>query len=1139
MAKSKQINLGELAISIALNTKAIQDGLNEVKVQLKKGSKDIQNHAKDYDKLAIVAGYAFTKVVGAIKEGVEAFNDYKNSMTGLKSISEGTGNSFSQAQKFIEEFTQDGLVPASNAATSLKNLLSRGFGMNEAADIMNRFKDSAAFGRQSALSLGEAVKSATEGLKNENSVLVDNAGVTKNVSVMWKEYAESIGKGVDSLTAAEKRQAEYNGIMKETQHQVGDAAKYAQEFSGAQAKTAAETLKLKQAIGGALVPVLNTLLNIITPIISFVTELIKQNPVLSSSIIAMIATITGLATAALTLYSALKLLKPAIKAITLEMAKNPVLLALIAALTVLVGVISAVTSQFQKAKKVQDEYNASVEKYNKIKKEGIEKSQVQQFEEEANKLEKLIDDYDKLTAKFNELKAMYGEGSTEGSLWSEAARLTGVDTRNMADEFKKLGLILDLTTGNIDEAKNKLAALRQEITKASFITSQEFNEQAKTIAQKKVAINQTQSLINAYKNAAKGSKEWSDAEQKLADQFPQFASASGIKITAIENLVTTQEKAAMAEFALMQTRARLQKIDVDNVIKSEETKVKAMAATIGAMMGEDQAMNALIGRQLQQFRTAREKLNALKDESKALGDLANIKIEDVQGVKPSGSTNYNSADTENKALNESLKLLEHKKRLNQLTLQEEIKTLEQIKAKYVKSADEKMDIEERLYDARKALNEKDLALQQEALKEKTKATLNWIEDKKTAGDLSLDQEIAAYDKLISEHKTYIDKISADTKIAADEKKSILADEAEAVREYEKKKYDIKKEYADKDREDTVNSIDRMNSVIISALRNRYQQQQELQERALQNELDDLDDWKDRSLDNINDVYDAKIKAIEDAARAQQKALQDEIDALDQGKKDKDRAEQDALELSKIQRIKDKIDYEHNEFNKAQLQKELNKLLEEREKRLYEQQLEDKKDSLEKQIDAVKENVDKQKELLEQQKEEEIERIKYLYDARKATLAQELEDVKQFYAEKLTQAQLQAEAEKMLMQSTQEEILELLRSYGDEYAITGKTLGDRLYDGFKPAIDNIKALISSITDSINSAREEALRVQVEASKIVIPVIPSASTGTNTAADSKKIEVNQQLVFNSPNLTPSETARKNKQASREMAMEWGLS
>jgi hypothetical protein len=41
---------------------------------------------------------------------------------------------------------------------------------------MNRFKDSAAFGRQGALEFGQAIVGATEGIKNGNSALVDNAG---------------------------------------------------------------------------------------------------------------------------------------------------------------------------------------------------------------------------------------------------------------------------------------------------------------------------------------------------------------------------------------------------------------------------------------------------------------------------------------------------------------------------------------------------------------------------------------------------------------------------------------------------------------------------------------------------------------------------------------------------------------------------------------------------------------------------------------------------------------------------------------------------------------------------------------------------------------------------------------------------
>lgn len=137
------------------------------------------------------------------------------------------------------------------ASTALKYLLSRGFSAQEAYDILLRLKDAAAFGRQASYSLADAVATATEGLKNENSILVDNAGVTKNVSKMWQEYAKERGIAVEAMTIAQKREAEYIGIMQETRYQVGDAAKLSAEFSGAQQQLEASTQRLKVAIGDA------------------------------------------------------------------------------------------------------------------------------------------------------------------------------------------------------------------------------------------------------------------------------------------------------------------------------------------------------------------------------------------------------------------------------------------------------------------------------------------------------------------------------------------------------------------------------------------------------------------------------------------------------------------------------------------------------------------------------------------------------------------------------------------------------------------------------------------------------------------------------------------------------------------------
>lgn len=101
----------------------------------------------------------------------------------------------------------------------------------------------------------------------------DNAGVTKNLSVIWEEYAASIGKGVGSLTAAEKRLATVEGLMRETAFQTGDAARYASTFAGAQAALKAQTKQLSSALGSIFAPALQAIMPYLTAIAEKLTTL--------------------------------------------------------------------------------------------------------------------------------------------------------------------------------------------------------------------------------------------------------------------------------------------------------------------------------------------------------------------------------------------------------------------------------------------------------------------------------------------------------------------------------------------------------------------------------------------------------------------------------------------------------------------------------------------------------------------------------------------------------------------------------------------------------------------------------------------------------------------------------------------------
>lgn len=256
------------------------------------------------------AGVATYSLIGMMDRSISSANKYQAALTGLNSVATAFGHNAGLAEQAAKDLAKDGLMTVTDAATGLKNLLASGFSLDEAIALMKRFKDSAAFGRQSALSFGQAVSSATEGIKNGNSILVDNAGVTKNLSMMLTEAGFSAQDLMKASTDAGVRQAIFNGILKETNAQAGDAAKLADSAAGKQAVWAAQTEVLNQKIGMALQPALLALLQTMTPIITSMADWVSKNPELAAGLVIGTTAVVGLTTVVGTLALAVAGLGP-------------------------------------------------------------------------------------------------------------------------------------------------------------------------------------------------------------------------------------------------------------------------------------------------------------------------------------------------------------------------------------------------------------------------------------------------------------------------------------------------------------------------------------------------------------------------------------------------------------------------------------------------------------------------------------------------------------------------------------------------------------------------------------------------------------------------------------------------------------
>ncbi len=234
-----------------------------------------------------------TDGMNLVKDFIGEANKLQSANLGLESIAKFKGIDSTDATNALKNLTivKEGLVSVSDASLSLKNLLATGFSLDQSINLIKSFGDAAAFGRQSSLTFGYAISSATEGVKNQNSILVDNAGVTKNLSLILKEAGYSEQDLQKVTTDLGVRTALYNGILKETQGQLGDTERLTKTFQGQQQKLETQVTTLKQKFGIFLQEAL-------LPYLVKITEGDEKTQILAGSVLTLGGFLTELAPAA-------------------------------------------------------------------------------------------------------------------------------------------------------------------------------------------------------------------------------------------------------------------------------------------------------------------------------------------------------------------------------------------------------------------------------------------------------------------------------------------------------------------------------------------------------------------------------------------------------------------------------------------------------------------------------------------------------------------------------------------------------------------------------------------------------------------------------------------------------------------------
>lgn len=741
---------------------------------------------------------------------------------------------------------------------------------------------------------------------------------------------------------------------------------------------------------------------------------------------------------------------------------------------------------------ISDEYKNKLDVYNQGKKaeeviNGTSKTtskSLQDLDKEISNNISLIGEYE---SNMESLASAYQTVSDGGKLSSSTLSDLIDKYPIIADYVNKTG---DLTLNNgekikeayekerkalirkLDEEKKSLAVadLSEEAEKSAGERIQAINAQLSIygselsdISKKESEVNtidwsetlsEVKSLASAYQDLNEGKQLDVDTMIQLIDKYPEIAA-----VMANEGKLGKEQANIFKQLAEAKKNDYIvsQQVAIKNLeVSRQETVgiIKNLTAQLQMYLLKGQVMQAM--NVLPQLANQNANLGNINNEI----DKAQARIKAIQNIDINtyGNSSGRSGSDTNQALANELKRLEHKKALGQLTSKQEYNWLVRINNRYRKNADEQMDMEKRLYNAKKQMQADEEAANTKALQVAYKD----IENKKSLGKMSSQQELRQLEQIRQKYKMT----------------------AEERMELEIKIYNLKKSLKD----DEISSINTLANAVTEALKQKYEEQRKLEEDRINESIENWQNWEDKTVS----------------------AIQGEIDALDE-LADKQESENKRQEYeNKRQQTELQLAYEKDDYNRTQLQKELNRLDKEEAERLAEQQRQAQKKVLEGRIEAVK----GQSQATQERLNKELNKLGEKY-------------------EKLTDSfSLKAQAQKLIADSTQKQIVSLIKSYASDYEIAGNTIGDALYNGMKAKMDNISAYVDGIFGKIEAyQRKMANTANASADRFWASQNSPQASQKQTA--SKSVTVQQTVNFNQPVESPVETRRQLDRTNQALA------
>ncbi len=203
-----------------------------------------------------------------VSDSMSEYAKYEDALYGLMTTVDTVKGTITDAMTEVRDITADGLLSEEDAMVAMRNLTAYGYSVQEASEMIKAMTLSAEANRKEMYTVSEAVERATQGIKQESSMMMKVAGNMETASSAYDRYAASVGKTASELTQAERRQAIYNSTIEAGQKYSSQASAYQNTYSASTQRLANSLENLKASFGQAFAPMATVINNLASFIVA-------------------------------------------------------------------------------------------------------------------------------------------------------------------------------------------------------------------------------------------------------------------------------------------------------------------------------------------------------------------------------------------------------------------------------------------------------------------------------------------------------------------------------------------------------------------------------------------------------------------------------------------------------------------------------------------------------------------------------------------------------------------------------------------------------------------------------------------------------------------------------------------------------